>query len=162
MKCDEIQAVLLDYMTRELGGARAGLVREHLRKCESCRRTAADMQATLDLLRHAGGADAGVPDHLSDARRARLRLAFMHPILDWVYRHHIAVSIAVALAAVALLVGRACRMEVWEAMQSGVTVTVDNGPPPGKATNRLPRLRRGVALRPARRTGGETNAPAAP
>lgn len=100
MKCEDIQAVLFDYMSRELGGARSTLVREHLRKCDACQSSAQDIQATLDLLHSASKAETEAPEHLSDARRARIVRAFTHPVIDWIDRHHTLVSLLVALAVV--------------------------------------------------------------
>ncbi|OGV61807.1 MAG: hypothetical protein A2498_16290 [Lentisphaerae bacterium RIFOXYC12_FULL_60_16] len=104
MACDDIQEVLFDYMTRELGGNRADLVREHLRKCDSCQAAAADIQRTLDLLHRARATDIHMaPAHLSEHHHQRLIRAVLHPILDWINRHHILVSILAALALVALV-----------------------------------------------------------
>ena len=87
LNCDAIQDVLTAYMSRELGDAPSLAVREHLRTCESCRREAADIQATLDALK------ATMPAHpetavLSDDRRKRLARAVMHPIQAWLIEHH--------------------------------------------------------------------------
>ena len=98
MKCDDIHEVLFDYMTRELGPAQSDLVREHLRKCERCRAAAAEMQATLQALRDASKNFAGIPEHLSEARRKRLLRALMHPVIAWMERYHVLVSVVIALA----------------------------------------------------------------
>jgi predicted anti-sigma-YlaC factor YlaD len=103
--CESIQAVLFAYLTRELGTAQSDLVREHLRRCPACQAEAAGIQQTLHLLREASRSNSGVPGRLSDERRARMLFAFMHPVLDWIYAHHILVSILVTLAALFLLLG---------------------------------------------------------
>lgn len=106
MACEEIQALLFDYMTRELGTGRSDLVREHLRKCTACQQAAAEMQDTLNLLHRANSGGDNVPARLSEQRRARILWALAHPVLDWMYRHHILVSIlstALALTLAALL-----------------------------------------------------------
>jgi predicted anti-sigma-YlaC factor YlaD len=103
MDCHDIQGVLFDYMSRELGPARSALVREHLRKCEKCREAAAEIQETLDLLRRASQTETGIPRRLSEDRRRRMFWTFTHPVLDWIHAHHVLVSIAAALAALAAL-----------------------------------------------------------
>jgi len=130
MKCEEMQSVLLDYLTREMGSARAGLVREHLRKCEDCRRVASEIRATLELLHTAARTERDLPSRLSEERRARLKWAFMHPLLDWIYRHHIIVSMLIAAGVLAFLLHEAYRMEAWNPpLPPGITITIDNGPP---------------------------------
>jgi len=129
LKCDEIQDVLLDYMSRQLGDARSVIVREHLRKCDNCRAEAAEMQSTLDLLRQASKEEPGLPDHLTDDRRKRIVRAIMHPIIDWMDRHHNLISIVVAIIvlAVVLAVLRIPRKEedlgpsipIWKYFKSG-------------------------------------------
>jgi predicted anti-sigma-YlaC factor YlaD len=98
MKCEDIQSVLLPYFSRELGRARAALIREHIRKCDSCRTAAVDMQATLALLRAASRAEKTQPTHLSESRRKRIIRAITHPVLDWLIVHHILVSVLIAAA----------------------------------------------------------------
>jgi predicted anti-sigma-YlaC factor YlaD len=140
MKCEEIQSVLVEYLTRELGAARAALVREHLRRCPNCRRSAGEIKATLELLRTAAKAETGLPERLTEERRARIRWAFMHPVLDWIYRFHVLVSVIVAAAALVFLLRAARRMEAWNPpLAPGVTVTIDNGPPGDGASNAPPR-----------------------
>jgi len=100
MACEEIQDLLYDYLTHTIGRARGELIREHIRKCDDCRTVAADVQTTLDLLKDASSQQSREPMSLTDDRRRRLWRAFMHPVLDWLYSHHILVSVAVAIAAV--------------------------------------------------------------
>ena len=124
-KCEEVQAVLFDYLARELGAAQSDVVREHLRRCESCRRAAAGLQRTMELLHAADAAAGPAPARLSAERHKRLAWAVIHPVLDWMYRHHILVSAIVALlalgAAGALMRGRV----LWSSARGeGVAVTV--------------------------------------
>ena len=113
MSCSDIQDVLFDYMTRELGDARSVLVREHVRKCESCRAAAADIQATLDLLKKASESGGDMPDRLTRKHRKRMVRAMMHPVWDWVSVNHFIVSIIVMglVILAAILVLRV--MEPW-------------------------------------------------
>ena len=75
MKCEDIQALLTDYMTRELGESQSALVREHLRMCPVCQNAAREITEAFDLLHVARKVGAGRPDRLSDERRARIRRA---------------------------------------------------------------------------------------
>ena len=131
-RCVEVQEVLLEFMSRELGAARSDFVREHLRRCPDCQREAAAMQATIEALRAAAPAPAEWPGRLSDQRRDRIRWSIMHPVLDWIYRHHVLVSL---LVAVIVLVG------VFTALRTLVVVMrppeprtpevqIGQGPPP--------------------------------
>ncbi|MFC1498606.1 anti-sigma factor family protein [Verrucomicrobiota bacterium] len=126
MKCEDIQEVLFDYMARELGDARSVLVREHMRKCEQCRSEAAEIQATIDLLRTDSKDDAGIPDHLSEERRARIIRALAHPVIHWIERHHILVSVIVTIMVIVVLLGflKGVKMFKSRLEDPGVTVTV--------------------------------------
>ena len=99
--CKDIQAVLFDYMSHELGDKQSWLVHEHLLHCEECRREAASIKATLDLLR----ADTSVivPARLPNTIRRRLERAILHPVLDWIYEHRRLVAWVMALGVIALL-----------------------------------------------------------
>jgi predicted anti-sigma-YlaC factor YlaD len=94
--CGQIQEVLFDYMARELGDAQSLLVHEHLRRCDVCRREAAAMRETLDLLR-AGDPGRTAAGRLSECRRRRLRRALLHPVMDWIIVHHWLVALVAAL-----------------------------------------------------------------
>ncbi len=94
MKCADIQVLLLDYMNRELGEARSNLVREHLRKCATCQAAAAEIQATLNVLRSASELDKGMPDRLSLDRRQQIIDVLSRPRVDWIY---IVVAIAITI-----------------------------------------------------------------
>ena len=73
LKCEDIRALLLDYMTRELGDARSRLVREHLRRCPHCQQEASEIGDTLELLRAASQSPLGFAPRLSHGRRKRVR-----------------------------------------------------------------------------------------
>ena len=100
--CDRIEEVLFSYMARELGPSQSLLVREHLRRCPSCRAKAADIRRTLEILgEHDPAADA--PEELSPRRRRRVMWTKAHPVLDFIFVHHALASLAVALAITALV-----------------------------------------------------------
>ena len=126
MKCEEIRSVLFEYLTRELGPARSDLVREHLRKCDRCQAEAVQIQATIRMLRSAAEDRAGLPDRLSEERRARMRWASSHPVLDWMYERHVVVSMLVALAVIVAVVValRWAGLRRGEEPEPGPTVTI--------------------------------------
>ena len=104
LKCEDIQEVLLAYMSRELGDTQSVLVREHIRKCDVCRAEAVEVEATLAMLRR-GSQSCDVGDaRLTDDRRKRILRAVFHPVIDWIDIHHRLVSILLAL----LVLGAAC------------------------------------------------------
>jgi|GEM_PF-4581524 len=94
--CGEIQELLTAYMAKELGESQSALVREHLRKCGKCRAFARDIQITFDLFANARGSEPHAAMHLSDKHRARIRRAYMHPLIGWMETHHMLVSTIVA------------------------------------------------------------------
>ena len=113
MRCDEIQALLFDYMTHELGDGRSLLIREHLRKCEECQAVAAEIQIALDMLHEASLDDPQTPMHLSDDRRTHIAWAFTHPVMDWIARHHVLVSIVVAILALVVAFTYLKGIRIW-------------------------------------------------
>jgi anti-sigma factor RsiW len=129
-KCDDIQSVLFGYMTRELGDGQAQLVREHLRHCTDCSRVAAEIQATLDLLRSASRTQPVSPAHLSEDRRKKMRHAVAHPVRHWMEQHHVLTSVLVT--AIVLLIGFLVlrRLRIWERREQpqGVTVHINRLP----------------------------------
>jgi len=137
MKCEDIQGVLLDYMARELGNGRSDLVREHLRHCPECSRAAVEIQETFDLLKSASEEPR---ERLSERHRARILRSITHPILDWIYGHHIAVSLAVAVVVVigAFCIVRAVTRVIWDPPERTASVRIGSGPPP-VSTNGNPR-----------------------
>lgn len=142
MKCEDIQAVLFDYMTRELGPARSDLVREHMRKCDACRAAAADIKATLKLLQKASKSTEDImPSKLTRRRRKRIIRAMMHPVWDWISVNHFIVSIIVMglVILVALLVLRV--LEPWrlgDGPPEGIPVRIWTRPQGQVSTNQVP------------------------
>ena len=140
IKCDEIQAQLMAYLTREMGEGRLDLIREHLKKCPDCQAEAAQVRETLGFLHEASATEGAMPTRLSEERRALIARAYMHPVLDAVYRHHILVSVVTTILAL-ILVGSVLRkVKAWhtEKLEPGIPITIGDGPPelPGMATNR--------------------------
>lgn len=101
VSCDDVQALLFDYMSRELGDKQSLLVREHLLRCEACRREAARIEKTVAMLR--GDMTISPPEHLKSAARRRIERVFLHPFLDFIYVHRHVVAAILALLIVALL-----------------------------------------------------------
>ena len=126
LPCEDIRALMMDYMQRDLGEGRSDVIREHTRRCPSCREHLAELQKTLGLLHDTSFPHGSVPEHLSDQHRARLARALMHPVLDWIYVHHILVStLFTALVILALVIGLR-RYRVWKenAIEPGIPVTI--------------------------------------
>ena len=122
LPCDEIQALMLEYMQRDLGEGRSDVIREHTRRCAVCRDRLAELQKTLGLL---GAADPDNPAaHLSERHRARLARALMHPVLDWVYVHHILVSALIATLVLTMVVFGLRRYRVWQEGLTGPGISV--------------------------------------
>ncbi|NQU39989.1 MAG: zf-HC2 domain-containing protein [Lentisphaerae bacterium] len=129
LPCEEIQALMLDYMQHDLGEGRSDVVREHARRCPECRARLTELHATMGMLHHAGFPQGPLPEHLSEQHRARLTRALMHPILDWIYVHHILVSTLVAILLL-LAMGIGLRSyKVWRAntIGPGIPVTIGAG-----------------------------------
>ena len=109
--CEKIQDLLFDYLSHELGEKQSWIVREHLRTCPACAREAAQLAATVEMLK--GGATPDVPARLPETVRRRLARALLHPVLDWMYDHRRLTAWTAALLAVALvlLVAWLCRFK---------------------------------------------------
>ena len=134
--CEEIQGLLFGYMSRELGEGRSDLVREHIRKCADCQAAAADMQDTMSVLQGASEEEAGIPRRLSDDRRARIAFSFTHPVLDWMYQHHILVSAVMTLVVLVLLGLLLIQVRIWRSgpLDPGVPVKIGPHGADGPAT----------------------------
>lgn len=100
--CDEVQPILLEYMTRELGDARSVFVREHVRKCEKCQAAVHELEATLALLQSAKSS-RGIPERLSAERRERIAWVFMHPVRDWIFRHSALFAVLITVLVITIV-----------------------------------------------------------
>jgi predicted anti-sigma-YlaC factor YlaD len=103
VRCEDIRDLLFDYMSRELGRARSEFVREHLRRCPDCKKQAAEIQSTLDLLSTASREKTNLPSRLSDDRRKKLYWWYSHPVMRWIESHHALFSLAIAAVIIAIL-----------------------------------------------------------
>lgn len=100
--CERIREQLFDYLTHELGGGSATLVREHLRRCPACSEEAARIQKVVQALRlHDPG--AVVAPAIEGRRRRRLLWLMEHPFIGACIRHHVATSIVLAVALLAVV-----------------------------------------------------------
>jgi predicted anti-sigma-YlaC factor YlaD len=135
VRCEDIRESLFDYLTQELGEGSSDLVRIHLRRCETCRQTAAGLKATLDLLRESSHESGGIPTRLSEERYARLIRAVMHPVLDWMYRHHILVSFIAAVAILLTVLFILRGVNIWrrEILGPSYPVIIEEGHADGSA-----------------------------
>jgi len=129
LPCEEIQALLLDYMQHDLGEGRADLVREHIRRCPTCHERMVELSRTLGILHDAPFAHGALPEHLTERHHSRLVRALMHPVLDWVYMHHILVSALVAALVIATIFFGLRRYRVWKAqIETGIPVVIGERP----------------------------------
>jgi anti-sigma factor RsiW len=114
IRCEDIRDLLFDYMSHELGESRSKLVREHLRKCEECKRQAAEIQSTLDLLKKASKEDTDLPSRLTDERRKKLYWWTSHPVMLWIQNHHALFSAIVTVIIIAILSLILAKAKLWE------------------------------------------------
>lgn len=110
VQCEDIQAVLFDYMSRELGDKQSFLVHEHLLKCAECRREAARIERAVEFLRN--DKSFAPPQKLKSAIRRKLERVFLHPALDFIYvhRHVVAATLALLIVAVLAFIAGRCSM----------------------------------------------------
>jgi hypothetical protein len=61
----------------------------------------------------------------------------MHPLLDWIYSHHVIISILAALVVLITVFGVLLKTRVWSIgpPDPGHTVTIGKGTPPVTVTN---------------------------
>jgi hypothetical protein len=129
LPCEEIQALMLDYMQHDLGEGRSDLVREHIRRCPVCHERIKELQRTIGILHDAPFVHGLLPERLSERHHSRLVRALMHPVLDWVYVHHILVSAFVALVVIATVFFGLRRYKVWkESIDPGIPVVIGEKP----------------------------------
>lgn len=124
LNCEDIQAVLLAYMSRELGDTQSVLVREHIRKCEKCRAEAAEIEATLTFMHGSSGDGLAGDERLTDERRERILRAVLHPLVDWIDLHHrlVAIVLAVVVLATALFALRNFEIFKREPLEDGIPI----------------------------------------
>ena len=129
--CEEIRAQMLDYVQRDLGEGRSDLIREHVRRCPACQENLDALRRTMDILHDAPFGPGTIPEHLSERHRSRLMWSLMHPVLDWVYVHHILVSALVATIVLASVFFGLRRYKVWrETIDQGIPVVIGQGEMP--------------------------------
>ncbi|MDA3799167.1 MAG: hypothetical protein PF692_08820 [Kiritimatiellae bacterium] len=99
IKCSDIEPHLFDFLQHELGSAQTTIITEHLKKCEDCKKSLAELQSSLKALEDFGVAQP--PKHLTDNRRKRIKFAYMHPFLNFCYIHHKIISIIIVIITLA-------------------------------------------------------------
>lgn len=111
--CAKIQNALMAYIAGELGERASNLVREHLRTCPACKAEAASMMNAMKALR---GADPAVGCNTKLSAKSMLKLMWLweHPFWAWCYKWHRAVSAALAVVLIALLVFALYRWKWYE------------------------------------------------
>ncbi len=127
MDCAEIRDLLFDYMARELGRARSDLVRGHLLKCERCKAAAAEIRSAVALLKQGGDYEPEIPRVLTPDRRAKVLWTFAHPVLDWMFRHHVLVSVIATVIALIVIGFTVRKVQIWrlQRLEVGPTVIID-------------------------------------
>ena len=95
VKCEEVQPLLVSYMSHELGPSRSDFVREHLRKCSNCQKVVNDMQSTMDILSNAAKLPSHIPDRLTPDRRLKINWYFKHPFMLWMERNILLISMII-------------------------------------------------------------------
>lgn len=135
--CEDIRDLLFDYMSHELGKARSQLVREHIRRCEDCKKQAAEIQSTLELLNDASKQKADLPSRLTDERRKKLYWWYSHPMMRWIENHHVIFSLAVAALILAILLGVLYRAKIFKERPDEVVFPVWIGDKLPNATNEI-------------------------
>lgn len=132
LDCEQIQAVLMAYLARELGPGPGTLVREHLRHCSACQAEAATLSETLLALK-AGDPGRSVPAILSERGRRRVLWAWTHPLLAWCVRWHHWVSLTVALLVLLAVFAALRRWRLSEPLPKGIPVLLEpKAVPPSK------------------------------
>jgi hypothetical protein len=119
---------MLDYVQHGLGEGRADLVREHTRRCPACHERMVTLQETVGILHDAPFSSGPLPQRLSERHHSRIVRAVMHPVLDWIYVHHILVSALVATIVLASVFFGLRRYRVWrETIDPGIPVVIGEG-----------------------------------
>ena len=127
MKCSDIHTHLFSYITHDTGQSRTELIKNHLADCINCQAEAKQIKEALDFL-NGTYETKNIPTQLSDKHRALIARSFMHPILDFIYRHHIIISIITALITIAITLCVLRQVKVWhsEKLESGISVSLGN------------------------------------
>lgn len=125
MKCTDIQTHLFAYITHDTGQSRSELIRKHLENCSNCQAEAKQIKEALSFL-HSTYELENIPTQLSEKHRALIARSFMHPILDFIYRHHIIISIITAIITIAITISVLRQVKVWhnEKLDTGISVSL--------------------------------------
>jgi hypothetical protein len=102
-KCEDIQPLLTDYMSRELGPYKSDVVREHLRKCESCKAAVQELDIAMSALKTLPKSeDDKIPKRLSARSRRRITWTYKHPFLAWLDSNQVYI---ISIMLILLMVG---------------------------------------------------------
>lgn len=99
IKCSDIEPHLFDFIQHELGSAQTTVITEHLKKCEECKKSLAELHTSLNALEDFGVAKT--PEYLTDNRKRRIKFAYMHPFLNFCYIHHTMISLIIVIITLA-------------------------------------------------------------
>ncbi|MBN1672954.1 MAG: zf-HC2 domain-containing protein [Kiritimatiellae bacterium] len=98
IRCADIEELLTAYLMGELDPARTRLIRAHVERCARCRRSVAELESTLKVLRRASASSRGIPSHLERTRVEQILHAGRHPLTRWLPRHFMLIAVVVVAA----------------------------------------------------------------
>ncbi len=129
MKCEEVQQHLFAYLTHEISQNSSQLIKQHLSKCDNCQAEAEQIKKALDILKINADIKENIPTRLSEKRRELIIRSFMHPVLDFIYRHHIIISLIAALITIfsAFVVLWHLKIYFYDKPPAGIEVSIGNG-----------------------------------
>ncbi len=125
MKCTDIQAHLFAYITHDAGQERTELIKKHLGHCSNCQAEAKQIKDAINFLNSTHKIE-NIPTQLSEKRKKLIARAFMHPIIDFIYRHHITMSIIAAIITITITLCVLRQVKVWhsEQLDTGIPVSI--------------------------------------
>ena len=100
-------------------------VANYVLDCSNCQAEAKQIKEALDFLNSTHTSE-NMPTRLSSKRRKLIARSFMHPILDFIYRHHIIISIITAIITIAATLCILRQVKVWhnEKLKPGISVSI--------------------------------------
>lgn len=125
MKCTDIQPHLFAYITHDAGQERTSIINKHLKHCNTCQTEAKQISDAINFLNSTHKIE-NIPTQLSEKRKKLIIRSFMHPIIDFIYRHHITMSIIAAIITIAITLCILRQVKVWhsEQLDTGVPVSI--------------------------------------
>ena len=125
-KCEDIQAHLFAYITHDAGQGRTEIIKKHLENCKTCQIEAAQIKEAVSFLHDVAHTTDNIPTKLTEKRKELIVRSFMHPVLDFIYRHHIIISIVTAIITLTITLCVLRQVKIWhsEKLDTGVSVSL--------------------------------------